>query len=207
MKKAVPRLMLLSGVICPIVFFGVFLTLGFVMPEYSATKDLISELGAIGSPVRNIANFAGFMLSGFLVLLFALGLFHVIGTDTPGKLASVLLALTGLSIIALAFIPCDPGCSASYPHGAYHNSAIRFPGIFGIASLFFFVFHDRALFRFNKFWAFGFFFIAVSFISMLVFHSYMDSEYIGLFQRLFIAVPLSAMAVTSVYLLKKERYR
>jgi len=56
----------LAGLLGPIVFAIIILITGSMYPNYNHTEQVISKLGAIDSPVKDLMNIFGFMLFGFL---------------------------------------------------------------------------------------------------------------------------------------------
>lgn len=87
----------------PIVF-------GLRWPDYRATRDFISELGAAGAPDAAAVN-VSFLVAGGLLVVACLSM----ARRTPGGRRAValgLLSCVGWSYVMAAFVPCDAGCPA-----------------------------------------------------------------------------------------------
>ncbi|MDV3292808.1 MAG: DUF998 domain-containing protein [Nitrososphaerales archaeon] len=82
------------GVIAPISFTVIVIILGLLNPSYSHLSQGISELGAVGAPYAIVQD-ANFLLTGSLIIAFAVGLQKGIGDGQGSKIGPVLLALDG----------------------------------------------------------------------------------------------------------------
>jgi hypothetical membrane protein len=118
------RLCLWGGIVGPIFFVLVFTIDGFLTPGYSAMRDVVSflELGPTGWIQR-----LNFMLTGLLLILFALGFFLWMRPwDASGwrSVTTVLIALSGVGLImAGLFLPDAPGTAQTSVHGILHTIA------------------------------------------------------------------------------------
>ena len=83
-------------------------------------KQFVSELAATGAPTALLMN-AAFLLFGVLTVVFALGLHQGIQAGPGDWLGIALIIGYGLSYVALAFAPCDPGCRGV--PGSFHHRA------------------------------------------------------------------------------------
>ena len=61
----ISRHLTLAGIVGPIWFLAVLITLGFNYPGYSHISDVISLLGAVGAPNALLMNVIGFVAFGF----------------------------------------------------------------------------------------------------------------------------------------------
>ena len=87
----------------PIVF-------GLRWPDYRASRDFISELGAVGAPDAGTVN-VSFLVAGVLLVVACLAM----ARRTAGGRCAValgLLSCVGWSYVMAAFVPCDAGCPA-----------------------------------------------------------------------------------------------
>lgn len=99
------------------------LVFGTLRPEYSQVCNYISELGERGAPYASWVNWAGFLPTGLLVLLFL----HAAKGRIPSSGRSLLLfSAVGWGYVIAAFFPCDPGCPYwdSTPQLVHNLSAI-----------------------------------------------------------------------------------
>ncbi len=103
------RVLLLAGFFGPIVFALVIFLSGLMYPGYDHVNQVISDLGAVGSPVKDFMNLSGFMLFGIFILAFSIGVY---GTrdSRVGKIISALFAVAGIGIFLIGIFPSDPPC-------------------------------------------------------------------------------------------------
>lgn len=109
----------ICGLVAPLIFAAAVLVSGLRYPGYDHLKNFISELGATGSPVAVIMNFAGFLPYGVLMALFALAIHRSIRPEAGGWLGPAILALYGLAYVGVALAPCDHGCQSATP--SFHH--------------------------------------------------------------------------------------
>ena len=83
------------------------------MVRTTGTREMISLLGELGGPRAAVMNFAGFLLYGVLVLGLAAGLHKGILNGPGDWLGPLLMAVYGLGYVAVAFAPCNPGCTGT----------------------------------------------------------------------------------------------
>ena len=114
------QIIALCGAVAPIVYTVGALAAGAGFPGYSHMKQFVSELGATGAPTAFLMN-AAFLLFGVLMAAFALGLHRSIQAGPGDWLGIALIIGYGLSYVALAFSPCDPGCRGT--PGSFHHRA------------------------------------------------------------------------------------
>jgi hypothetical membrane protein len=132
------RLCLWAGIVGPLFFVLVFTIDGFLTPGYSAMRDVVSflEVGPTGW-IQSL----NFMLTGLLLVLFALGFFQWMHPRSAAgwlSVTTVLIALSGVGLImAGPFLPDAPGTAQTSVHGMPHSIAftvVFFP--LGLACLF-----------------------------------------------------------------------
>src|SRR3954471_22684089 len=110
-----PAALAICGIMAPVLYTAAVIAATLKVPGFDHFRNFISELGATGAPGAEIMNFVGFLPYGVLILAFALGLHRGIRPDTGGWLGPAVLGVYGLSYVALAVSPCDPGCQAATP--------------------------------------------------------------------------------------------
>jgi len=76
MDKKIKKYLVICGIIGPIMFTIVLITLGFLHPEYNHITQYISELGATNAPYAGIIN-TGLFFVGILIAFFSIGLYIV----------------------------------------------------------------------------------------------------------------------------------
>ena len=91
------KILLASGFIGPTIFFiTIYFLFPLFYPGYDFVNQTISELGAVGSPIKTPANVFGFSLFGIFIMLFALGVFRSKEVNIIRKIASFFFFLTGI---------------------------------------------------------------------------------------------------------------
>ena len=105
------KLLLLSGLFGPILFTAIIFIAGALSPGYDHSNQVISDLGAIGSPVRDFMNYAGFMLFGISIMAFSIGVYRI-RKSWLGKIIALLFALGGLAMFLIGVFPSDAPCTA-----------------------------------------------------------------------------------------------
>lgn len=115
----------ICGIVGPILFTVVVVTVGLLHPGYNHVTQYISELGASGTPNAIIMNTVGESLLGLLVIAFAFGLHQGIGEGKGSKIGPALVAVGGAGLVAVAIFPCDPGCVNVTITGVMHVASAR----------------------------------------------------------------------------------
>lgn len=131
-------LSLWTGVVGPILFVLVETIDGAITPGYSAMREAVSYLELGPGGWIQILNF---LVTGLLLILFALGFFRwmrPLMARVSRAVASALLALTGVGLVmASLFLPDPIGVTQHSVSGILHNvafSTVFFP--LGLACLF-----------------------------------------------------------------------
>jgi hypothetical protein len=111
-----------GGVLGPFALVTAALVVAANRQGYSHSRQAISELGEKGGELAALMNFGGFLVYGLLVAGLAFGLHTAVERGRGDWLGTVLLGLYGLCYVAVAFAPCDPGCTGSSgtPHEKAH---------------------------------------------------------------------------------------
>jgi len=121
--KTVARVLNAAGVAAPLLWVAALVYIGSLRPEYSHSRQYISELAARGTPTQHLMQAAGFVLPGLMVVAFGL----LVALSTASKLAgtsAALLVVGGIARITAGAFPRDP-CCAPVPSfsGRMHNTA------------------------------------------------------------------------------------
>ncbi len=123
MSKKVPDFLSYCGIVGPLVYLIVLVTLGALWPGYNHVSQLMSELGGVEAPHALIMNTLGLGLLGFMFFGFALVLYDHIGTGKLSILGTGLIILSGIGLVLSAAFPCDPGCMDVTITGERHSIA------------------------------------------------------------------------------------
>lgn len=204
------KFLILSGICCAFIFLIVAVPLGFFFPGYDHLNDVISEQGAIDSPIMFQTNALFFLLGAFL-FFFGLGLYRVYAMDWTGKTGSTLITLSGISATAVGFLPCDPGCINVSIIGDLHQAASEIPLILAAVALIFIAIQEFRVGglgkggKNNPWFYFVVFYLIIGIVFGLL-HMELDYlfQYRGLVQRIAIGIPMSLVAIVSFYLYRKK---
>ena len=105
-----------AGILAAVLRLGLILLLGALHPDYSQTRDFISELGAPDAAYPAAMNLLGIAFVGLLLVVFSVPLRRFQPPGPLGTAGSLLLALSGVAFVAVGLLPCDqPGCSPEAP--------------------------------------------------------------------------------------------
>jgi hypothetical membrane protein len=100
-----------GGILAPILWVTVFLSVGSLRPGYSHTRQYISALAERGSSTQLLMQVAGFLVQGVLLAGFGIAMGLSSGSVAAGVSAS-LVTVAGLAkMLAGIFVPA-PCCSA-----------------------------------------------------------------------------------------------
>ncbi|HXN90460.1 MAG TPA: DUF998 domain-containing protein [Candidatus Sulfotelmatobacter sp.] len=119
-QALVGGLLLACGVIGPPVNIAVFTVEGALRPEYSPIRDFTSFLSLGPYGWVNVANF---IVLGLLMTAFAAGVRTVIRTGPAAPAGPIVIAVSGLGLIAAGVFVADPGPNAVTVHGSLHIAA------------------------------------------------------------------------------------
>lgn len=107
------RMLALGGVAGPIVLGVAAIGMAARRPGYSHAVNMISELGAQGTPHAGVMNYGGFVPAGLLLAMFGLALAHTLSPSRFARAAALLVMLFGIGVAAAGLFSCDPGCPQS----------------------------------------------------------------------------------------------
>ncbi|MFX0141275.1 MAG: DUF998 domain-containing protein [Candidatus Hodarchaeota archaeon] len=115
------------GIVGPVINAMVFTILGYVYPGYNPISQFISELATPEAPHNTIMNILGFVVFGFYLIFFGIGLYLSVKKHILTTICMILFILSGICIFALSMFPCDVGCRNETFTGIGHNLLILFP--------------------------------------------------------------------------------
>ena len=128
-RGSMVRNLLVCGVVGPLLFIVVFLIEGATRPGYSAWHNFVSSLSLGDLGWIQVLNF---IVSGTLILCFAIGLRQALHSGRGAMLAPVLLAIFAIGLIVAGVFVTDP--SLGYPPGAALSKTMH-GTIHGLAGL------------------------------------------------------------------------
>ena len=103
-----------GGILAPILWVTVFLSVGSLRADYSHTRQYISALAERGSSTQRLMQVAGFLVQGALLAGFGIAMGLSSGSVTAGVSASFVTVAGLAKMLAGIFVP-DPCCSALPP--------------------------------------------------------------------------------------------
>lgn len=106
------RYFLLLGVAAPVLRHLMIYGLAWLTPDYSGTRDYISELGAIDAPYFWPMNVLGIGLIGLMMVPASWALHRCLAPFPGGRAAAWLMGISGVAFVCIALFPCNPGCEA-----------------------------------------------------------------------------------------------
>jgi hypothetical membrane protein len=188
------RLLALSGVIGPILFTIVVISLGLLRPDYSHVSEEISKLGEVGAPNAAVqdVNFIGF---GLLVVMFAYALHRGIGDGRGSIIGPILVGISG----SVGFIGAGV---FSLPSPAHVPVSIT-----GLTALMIAPFAiSRRLKRDSRWQSYGSYSLILGGVAVVffavVFITGPQGPWFGLIQRLFIAPLFLWLEIMALHLLR-----
>jgi hypothetical membrane protein len=206
------RLLLTCGIIGPLLFIVVFLIEGATRADYSPLRHPISSLSIGEFGWMQVANF---VVTGALMIVFAVGLRRVLGTAGWGPM---LLGLVGIGLIGSGIFITDPlnGYPPGTPllptvrtvHGILHD-LFGIPVFLGlpIAGL---VFGRRFRRLGERGWATYSVFAGIAMFVIFIparagFSQRALAEFPGVFQRVSLMVGLTWIALLAVHVLLSQQ--
>jgi hypothetical membrane protein len=123
-QRAVTRVLNAAGIAAPVLWVSALVYIGSLRPEYSHSRQYVSELAARGTPTQHLMQVAGFILPGLLVVAFGLRVGLSAHTKRAGAGAGLLI-VSGIARIVAGVFPLDPCCAPIVPSFSHrmHNAA------------------------------------------------------------------------------------
>jgi hypothetical membrane protein len=98
----------ISGILAPIIAFTCILLAIASYPPFSWTNNALSDLGVQSGITASLFNSA-LILSGVLAILFAYGLFKILGNKALGNIGAFIFILAALALIGIGIFPESAG--------------------------------------------------------------------------------------------------
>ncbi|WP_394751047.1 DUF998 domain-containing protein [Spongiimicrobium salis] len=95
------------GMLAPIAFVIAYAILSSMHPEYSMYTKAISELGSVDAPNKWLWNVFGYIFTGTLIAIYALGLYKNVIETKSSKLPFYGILLSGIFMIISGVFPGD----------------------------------------------------------------------------------------------------
>lgn len=204
---AIPRAFALGGIAGPVLFGLIVVVSGELRPDYSHFSQLMSELGETGSRTGALMNLAGFLPSAVLIFLSSLALLdHFRGTWT-GALGSLCVSVLAVGMFAAGLFPCDVSCTPDTPSRSQrlHEAASMLADPALVLAPLLLAFRLRRLESWRSLFSYSVATSVLSFCALLATGwSLSERSGTGLFQRLFLGLPLLWLAIVSWRLWRSE---
>jgi hypothetical membrane protein len=123
------------GVAAPVVFAAGSILAAALYPGYSHSRQVISELAAVDSPVALFQDINS-VVFGLLSIAFARGLHLGIAAGSRTAWGPRLIAFSGAANVVEAFLPCDRGCELVSLVGSLHDWIAMFAFLAALAGIF-----------------------------------------------------------------------
>jgi hypothetical membrane protein len=94
----------ICGFLAPVLAFAFIFSAVASYPHFRWMDNALSDLGVVPGITATLFN-SGLIISGVLCLIFATGLFVLLGESIVGKIGTFLLVLASLALVAIGVFP------------------------------------------------------------------------------------------------------
>lgn len=194
----------IAGIIGPLFYFILLTLLGMLWAGYNPISTGMSEIGAVGSPFKDIMNYLGFSLLGLSIILFSIGLRAFFKRGWQITASYILFLLSGVFMFLVGFFPCDAQCIDLTLAGRMHSIVSTIPAILMPLAI---ILSAHPLSKhFGKRWGHASFYLGiVSMLSGPLMLSGVFDSYSGIIQRAGLGISLLWMAVLSAMVYPARR--
>lgn len=130
------RLAAVAGLLTPLTSTVGWAVGGLVQRDaFSSADDDISDLGALTGSSAWIYNQIGANLTGFLIIVFAAGLWRALSPDVVGRIGVGALLVVGIGVCLDGFFRLDcQGIDSNCVNDSWHSDAHKIEGRFTVAA-------------------------------------------------------------------------
>jgi hypothetical membrane protein len=208
MKKNPACYFILSGLITPILFTSVTLICSGLRSGYNHVNQFISELAATGTPNADLMNYAGFIPSGILLIVYGICLWLFLPRSLLGRIGAVLISVFGIGVVVAGLYSCDAGCPPN--DGSFDNvvhNGVSGPAFFSaIIGIFLLGLSFRRSASWKKLWLYSVISAIASAVFIILLLIYLESPVLrGLWQRFVLLIIFVWLGVTATRLFKLSR--
>ena len=177
---------------------------GLQFPTFSHISQLISESYAIGTPYGIQLRYLGYLPSGIFIASFSFYAFKALPKSNFSKFGFVGIGIFyGISTITVSFFPCDKGCGNEVNDPSLSQFIHNLTGLLTYLvvpiSVLILGIESRKWANGKYLSYFGMALGLVAFLFFGVFSSDLQSNYIGLYQRIIEGSILTWIAACSLY--------
>jgi len=191
------------GMAAPLLMVSLWALASVLRPGYDQLTQKGSELGTGPNSLVMNANFVG---TGLLILIFCFGLRKNIHAGKWSQVGLIFLAIAGVGEVATGIFPCDPGCplTGSLSQLIHTGIAVVFFGTVAVYPLFVGIGLNR-----DQFWSsYRSYSLVTGLASIGLFTAFSIAvltsfQYVGLVQRLFLALPFQWIWIIAVLLRRR----
>ena len=97
----------LIGIASVLIFWTTYVIVSALRPEYSMFTKAVSELGSVNAPNKWIWNSFGYMLPGFLIAVYSIGLYKSVAVTKSSKISLYSILLSGVFTCISGIFPGD----------------------------------------------------------------------------------------------------
>lgn len=122
LTHTVTKWLLLCGLLAPFLLVAFLIVALLLTPGHDYISETISQLGARDRPHPEVVN-AGFVISGLLILGFAIGIYLNLGRSMAARIVGILIAINGVGIILTGAFQADSnalGTSSTLEGNLHH---------------------------------------------------------------------------------------
>jgi hypothetical membrane protein len=196
------RLLAICGIIGPVSYVIVLITLGSLEPGYSHVTQTMSKLGAPGARYPLIMNTAGFALLGLLMVALALGLDRGIRDGKGSKIGPGLVAVSGAAVVTLGFFHSEPGAEDPTAMGTMHSVFVLIAGFALLLAPLAISPRLKRDERWRGYVAYSLVTVVVASVVAVLYSSNVFESWKGIIQRMAMAVPFIWLEVMAIKLLR-----
>ena len=187
------------------VMVGLWALASVLRPGYDQLTQKGSELGT--GPSSLVMN-TNFVVTGLLIVIFSFGLLKNIDAGIWSRVGLTFLAIAGAGEVATGIFPCDPGCPLTgSPSQLIHTGiAVVFFGSVAVFPLLVGIGLNR-----DQFWSsYSSYSLVTGLASIGLFTAFSIAvltsfQYVGLVQRLFLALPFQWIWTIAMLLRRRGR--
>ena len=199
---SIQRLSALCGIVGPISYTIVLITLGSLEPGYNHVTQFMSKLGAADARHAIVMNTAGFSLLGILMVAFAVGLHRGISDGKGSKIGPALVAVSGIAVVMTGIFHCDSGSEDVTAGGTMHSVFVMIGGFAIILAPLALSPRLKRDDRWQRYLAYSLGTVVVALLVSAVYESDVFESWEGALQRISMAVPFIWVEVMAIKLLR-----
>ena len=196
------RLLAICGIIGPVSYVIVLITLGSLEPGYSHLTQAMSTLGSPDARYPVIMNTAGFGLLGLAMVALALGLDRGIRDGKGYKIGPGLIAVSGAAVVMLGIFHAEPGVEDPTAMGTMHSVFVLIAGFAILLAPLTISPRLKRDERWQSYVAYSLGTVVVTIVIAILHASDVFESWKGVIQRTAMAAPLIWLEVMAIKLLR-----